>query len=61
MPLLGRGITITGVVLVALPIIGGVLTLFDRQIPWVIEFAPTFVLGGIVLFVLGIALQMFGK
>ena len=53
----GRSITVGGVILVLLPVIGGVLHLLDRQLPFVLEYAPTFVLGGIFFFVLGIAIQ----
>ncbi len=61
MALLGRAITIAGVILIVAPIIGGGLTFVDVSVPWVVEYAPTFILGGLFLFVAGVGLQTFGR
>lgn len=58
---LGRTVTVAGVLLIIAPLVGVVLSFVDISLPWVIEYAPTFILGGIFLFVIGIGLQNFGR
>lgn len=53
----GRLVTIAGVVLILLPIVAFGLSLLGREFSTPLTFAPTFILGGIVVFVIGIAIQ----
>ena len=61
MALVGRAVTIIGVILILAPVIGVILDIVDITIPWVVDYAPSFILGGIFVFVLGIGLQTFGR
>lgn len=61
MALVGRGVTILGVAMIIAPLLGVALSFGGYTIPWVVEYAPTFILGGIFLFVIGVALQTFGR
>lgn len=56
---LGRGLTGIGVLLMVLPILGGLLSFVGPSLPYVVEYAPTFILGGMLLFVIGVALRAF--
>lgn len=42
-----------------LPILGGLLSFVGPSLPYVVEYAPTFILGGMLLFVIGVALRAF--
>lgn len=61
MALLGRSVTVVGVLLIVAPLIGVALSFVDIGVPMVVEYAPSFILGGIFVFVVGIALQTFGR
>ena len=54
---IGRVLTVAGILCIILPIIGGLAYLAGTELPYVVSYAPTFVLGGILLFVIGIALR----
>ena len=58
---LGRTVTVAGVLLIVAPLVGVMLSFVGISLPWVTEFAPTFILGGIFVFVIGIGLQNFGR
>ena len=53
--------TVLGGLMIIAPLVGIIFALFDIELPWVVEFAPTFILGGLVVFIVGIALQNFGR
>lgn len=61
MAIVGRIVTVLGGLLIIAPLVGIVLAFFDFELPWVVEFAPTFILGGLVVFIVGVALQNFGR
>lgn len=57
---LGRSIAAVGVVLIALPVIAALLWVSGRgALPTVLAYAPTFVLVGILVFVIGIGIRTF--
>lgn len=58
---LGRVVTIVGVLAIVAPGIALALSIIDITVPWALNYAPTFILGGIFVFVAGIALQSFGR
>lgn len=61
MPWLGRSIAAVGVVLIVLPVIAALLWVSGRgSLPTVLAYAPTFVLLGILVFVVGIGIRTFG-
>ncbi len=53
----GRTIAGIGVLLVALPIVAFPLSLLGVELPLVTQYAPTFILGGIFVFVIGMAIR----
>ena len=54
----GRGLTVFGVIVMVLPVVAGVLTLTtDVHLAFVFNRIPSIVLMGILLFVVGIAVQ----
>lgn len=61
MAIVGRIMTVLGGLMIIAPLVGIIFALFDIELPWVVEFAPTFILGGLVVFIVGIALQNFGR
>lgn len=61
MAVLGRAVTILGVLLVLAPLAGAAGSIVDVTVPWVLEYAPTFILAGITVFVVGVGLQNFGR
>ena len=54
---IGQLLTVAGVASILFPLIGLVADLSGRSVPYAIAYAPTFVLGGILLFVIGIAIR----
>lgn len=59
---IGILVTVAGLFAVGLPILAGVSALFGGpRITIALEYAPTFVLGGIVLFVIGTGLRVWGS
>lgn len=61
MNVVGQILTAVGVLCILLPILGVILDFTGTTLPYVIEYAPTFVLGGIVLFVVGVAIRTFAS
>lgn len=57
---LGRGLTVGGVALIALPLVAAMLTVAtDVHLAGVFDRIPSIVLTGILLFVIGIAVQAY--
>lgn len=53
----GRSVAAVGIVLIALPIAAGLLSLLGTDLPVFLAYSPTFVLLGIIVFVVGMAIR----
>ena len=61
MALLGRAITVIGAAMILAPPVGAVAGFLGQELPYVLEYAPSFILGGLTVFIIGVGLQQFGR